>query len=205
MTRLTVGETSLTVGQIAKLVREPVEKPKAVVDRLRSWTKEGLIKPLGRKRPGRGRKRLYSNRALLDAAILSRLAKYYGLWAPRVLRLFDSALDLAFKELVKAQYVPEHQDVYLFVGTMIEGQRKKPSKPWEVKSAIAYVNSVTRSRPINADPPPKRDHPPFAFMDDGLFINLTRLFERLGVPLEKAAATEDFYKRFPEARRIGRG
>ena len=75
--------TSITVGDIARRIREPGEELSAVIDRLRNWTKEGLIKPVGDRSPGTGRKRLYPERAIIDAAILSRLARYYGIWAPK--------------------------------------------------------------------------------------------------------------------------
>jgi hypothetical protein len=205
----------LTVGEIAERIQEPGDNLRAVVDRLRSWTKEGLLEPLGDKNPGTGQKKLYPERALVDAAILNKLAKHYGVWASRISLLnhaldradraykeFKRALDRAYKELSKAKYVPDYKDVYLLIG-MMEGQHGKPSEPWQIISDIVYVDA-NRSRPVKAGPP-KRDLPIPALMGDGLFINLTSMFKRLGVPFADVEAEERFFKMFPDARRIVRG
>lgn len=189
-------DLGLTVGEIAERIRgETGDDLTTVIERLRNWTKEGLLKPIGKKKPGIGRKRRYSERAFVDAAILSRLARYYGSRAPVV--LFSGALDLAAKELPKAKHVPTWQDIFLLVGT-VAGQ--KLSEPWQVKAKIEYVDNG-QSRPTDVGLP-DRHLKLAALMADGLFINLSDLFKRLGVPLADAAAQEAFYRRYPDARRI---
>jgi hypothetical protein len=64
-----------TVRELAERVRRPDEDITAVVDRLRNWTKEGLLTHLGPKNPGTGRHRRYSQEGLIEAAVLSALAE----------------------------------------------------------------------------------------------------------------------------------
>jgi hypothetical protein len=61
-----------TVRDIAERVRRPNEDLTAVVDRLRNWTKEGILTHLGPKNPGRHRR--YGQEGLIEAAVLSALA-----------------------------------------------------------------------------------------------------------------------------------
>jgi len=75
-------EQKLTVGEIAECIREPSEDLTVVVDRLRNWTGEGLLKTLDHN-PGTGRKRLYPEKALVDAA----LERCFGHAASAMIRL----------------------------------------------------------------------------------------------------------------------
>jgi hypothetical protein len=189
--------TDLTVGEIAKRIQEPGEDLKVVINRLRSWTRENLLKPRNDKKPGTGQKLLYSERTLVDAAIMSKLARHYGIWAPRVPG-FDGALDLAWKQLPKAKPVAEQQgmDIFLIVGVMEGQERETLSKPWQVISETVWVESYIRSRSTKAGAPKKRALEISPLMGDGFFVNLTRMFERIGVPLADAAAEERFHKKF---------
>src|SRR5262249_39176915 len=108
----------------------------------------------------------------------------------------------AFKELPKAKYAAELDPpklIYLVVGIMA-GTSKKPQATF----GIQYVDDASRSRPVSAGEP-KRLLELSSFMSDGLFIDLSSLFDRLGVPLAEKAAEEEFYKMFPDVRRIQRG
>ena len=186
---------SLTVGEIAERIREPDETLEAVIERLRAWTKEGLLKPTGRKKTGRGRKRRYSEEAIVAAAILSRLSKHYGNKAPELRS--TGAVDVAIEELSKVKSIPTWQDAYLLVGTV------KREKAWQVIAEVRYVDT-DRSSPT-ADRLPDRRSELSVFLsafDDGFFINLSKLFERLGVPLTDDGA---FFKMYPDAERIKQG
>ena len=110
------------------------------------------------------------------------------------------ALDLAAEQLPEMKkLVGRGVDIYLLLG-ITEGQEKeKLSKPWQVLSKVVHVDSHTHSR--STKPGPRMLEIP-GVMSDGLFINLTRMFRRLGIPLEDAAAAEEFHRRFPDARRI---
>jgi hypothetical protein len=192
--------TQLTVGEIAKRIKEPDEPISGVINRLRSWTKEGVLKPLGDEAPGTGQKLRYPERAIVDAAILSRLARHYGIWATKV-PLFAGALDLAVKQLPKARAAAELDPakvIYLIVGTTGQGKNLR------VQSNIQYVDDAWRSRRPK-DGLPKRSIKLSPFMSDGLFIDLTSLFERLGVPLAEAEALKKLAKEYPGIERIQRG
>jgi hypothetical protein len=64
---------SLTVRDIAKRIRRDDEDLEVVVNRLRNWTKEGLLEFSGDKHPGTGKTRLYPKSAVIDALVLSAL------------------------------------------------------------------------------------------------------------------------------------
>jgi hypothetical protein len=63
----------LTVRDVAKRIRRDDEDLEVVVNRLRNWTKEGLLQFLGDKHPGTGKTRLYPEYAVIDALVLSAL------------------------------------------------------------------------------------------------------------------------------------
>src|SRR5262249_40811128 len=66
----------LSSGEIAdRIARSPEELP-AIRERLRHWTREGLLVPIGDRKPGSGKHRRYETPALLDAAILNILADH---------------------------------------------------------------------------------------------------------------------------------
>jgi hypothetical protein len=64
---------SLTVRDIAKRIRRDDEDLEVVVNRLRNWTKEGLLQFSGDKHPGTGKTRLYPKSAVIDALVLNAL------------------------------------------------------------------------------------------------------------------------------------
>src|ERR1022692_3080467 len=61
----------LTVRDIAKRIRRDDEDLEVVVNRLRTWTKEGLLQFSGDKHPGTGKARVYPEYAVSDALVLS--------------------------------------------------------------------------------------------------------------------------------------
>jgi DNA-binding transcriptional MerR regulator len=65
---------TLTVSDIAQRIVKPGMDKARLVERLRHWTREGLLSPIGERRPGTGRHRRYSESAVFDAAVLSALA-----------------------------------------------------------------------------------------------------------------------------------
>jgi hypothetical protein len=64
----------ITVRDIARRVRRDGEDIDVVLNRLRNWTKEGLLPPLGDKHPGAGKSRFYPQYAAVDAAVIGALA-----------------------------------------------------------------------------------------------------------------------------------
>lgn len=69
---------TVTAKDIAERIKRRGEPLQAAVDRLRNWTKEGLIKPTGEKNPGKGRSRRYSKRAVFEAVLLQVLIDCTG-------------------------------------------------------------------------------------------------------------------------------
>lgn len=63
----------ITVREIARRIRRDEEDLQVVINRLRNWTKEGLLEFLGDKHPGTGKSRLYPEYAVIDALVLSAL------------------------------------------------------------------------------------------------------------------------------------
>ncbi len=50
-------------------------------DRIRNWTREGLLEPVGEKNPGTGKVRRYPESALIDAALLQVITDCTGIAA----------------------------------------------------------------------------------------------------------------------------
>jgi hypothetical protein len=81
---------NFTVAELAARIRRKGEKFELVADRIRNWTKDGLLEPTGDKNPGTGRSRLYPEKALIEAMVLLELmdclgiqpikARYYAGW-----------------------------------------------------------------------------------------------------------------------------
>jgi|RhiMetdeSRZDD1v2_1073273.scaffolds.fasta_scaffold555870_2 MerR-like DNA binding protein len=77
---LTVGSPeleapTLTVGQIVEqLGAVAPDSGAAVSERIRHWTREGLLVPMGQHHAGTGRHRRYSSDTSYDAAVLNALA-----------------------------------------------------------------------------------------------------------------------------------
>jgi hypothetical protein len=69
---------TVTTKDIAEKIKRPGEDQQIAVDRLKNWTREGLLKTVGEKNPGKGRSRQYSQSALLDALLLQTLVDCIG-------------------------------------------------------------------------------------------------------------------------------
>ena len=187
--------TIITVGEIARRIKEPGEDESTVIDRLRSWTKEGLLTLASERNPGTGRKREYQERAIVEAAILSKLSRHFGIWAPR-LSLFNiegkpaGALQLAANQLslVKRRSA-EGKLIYLLAAILPEDASvAAPS------SRLVEIIYVDEQRSLEKAPPNfylrkawrlHRDVSLPDLLDVGLIINLTRLFQKLRVPIKE--------------------
>jgi hypothetical protein len=76
--------TTYSVSEIAEKIGRPGEDMRVVGDRIRNWTREGLLTPIGEKNPGTGRSRQYPETALLDALVLTTLTESVGLQVVKV-------------------------------------------------------------------------------------------------------------------------
>jgi DNA-binding transcriptional MerR regulator len=81
----------LTVSEIADRIVKGSAAKRALIRRLRHWTKEGLLKPTGKKHPGTGSHHTYEDWAIEDAALLNAMAD------------FGLPIDTMWKALVQAQ------------------------------------------------------------------------------------------------------
>lgn len=70
---------TVTVKSIALGIRRPHEELQDVINRVRNWAKEGLLKPVGDKSPGTGKSLQYPESAIGIARALSMLADVIGL------------------------------------------------------------------------------------------------------------------------------
>jgi DNA-binding transcriptional MerR regulator len=151
----------LTVAAIAELIRRPDVDKAAVIERLRHWSTEGLLKPLGDRNPGTGRPRFYDESAVFDAAILNVLADL-GFPIGKQ-RYYLVVLDLAqrAKELwEKKSFATLYLEVADFVDPGIEGGTHAVFLHEGKKRA--HIGSVIHPR-----------------AEASLIVNVTRLFARI--------------------------
>ena len=66
----TPGDSTLTVGEIAERLASIAPDTAGTVQRIRHWTREGMLLPVDRHHAGTGKHRRYAADAIYDAAIL---------------------------------------------------------------------------------------------------------------------------------------
>jgi hypothetical protein len=99
---------TVTVTEIAERIRKGDESAAVVADRLRNWTKEGLLLPEGERNPGTGRRRHYPETAIIDALVLSVLTEQVGMPAVRTRhfkKLWEVARERYLLNLPRKQYL----------------------------------------------------------------------------------------------------
>jgi len=82
---------TFTVNDLAEAVRRPKEDLRIAGDRVRNWTRQGLLSVAGEKHPGTGRARLYKREALLEAVLLQILADNVGISIGNLGEVLESA------------------------------------------------------------------------------------------------------------------
>jgi hypothetical protein len=92
---------TFTVTEIAERIARKGEKLELVADRIRNWTKDGLLEPAGDKNPGTGRSRQYPEKALIEAMVLLELmdclgiqpikARWFAGWSKAVKRVLHKS------------------------------------------------------------------------------------------------------------------
>jgi hypothetical protein len=134
---------TLTIRKLAQAVMLPGQDEAAVAERLRNWTKEGLIKTAGPKHTGSGHARSYPPEAVFRAAILNNLTCYFGVRAT----VLAPALDRAWKQAAKHDYFAGRgMDLWLLIGAP-----KDAGERTELTSAIVAKKRtvVTMAIPAN--------------------------------------------------------
>jgi len=160
--------TTVTVGELAQCLRQPGEDLTAAADRLRNWTKEGLIRAIGEKHPGTGRKRRYSAAAALDAVLLQVLADVIGM--PAVKAAFAIAPKEFKHELEKAR------------GFFSED----PSGLWRLVIGRGSSSEKWSAGAVKLDDIPKHVRRFGADTHHHVIVNVKPLFERLSKQLREA-------------------
>jgi hypothetical protein len=82
---------TISVKDIAMKILRPGETMESAINRVKNWTREGLIRPVGDRHPGTGRARQYHRRVLFEAALLQVLVDCTGIGAISAGPLLDAA------------------------------------------------------------------------------------------------------------------
>jgi hypothetical protein len=92
---------TVTVSEIAGRIWRPGDNmtEAQLVERIRAWTKEGLLVPVGEKNPGTGRHRRYPYSAVPEAMLLKVLSDAIGRMQGIKSRAFGELLQAAKDEL----------------------------------------------------------------------------------------------------------
>jgi hypothetical protein len=92
---------TITVSEIAGRIWRPGDNmtEAQLVERIRAWTKEGLLMPAGEKNPGTGRHRRYPYSAVPEAMLLKVLSEAIGRMQGIKARAFGEFLQAAKEEL----------------------------------------------------------------------------------------------------------
>jgi hypothetical protein len=157
----------ITVRDIAKRIRRDDEDLEAVINRLRNWTKEGLLQFLGDKHPGTGKSRLYPEYAVIDALVLSALTAT-GIPAVRAGNATPYTTVLHFGRLAHQEFAKREaagETIFLVVfgaeGSVYDGANPN-------RAALTYAPDGQLNFRIHA-----------AQGDVSILLNMTNLFRRL--------------------------
>jgi hypothetical protein len=156
------------VREIASRIRRDDEDLDAVINRLRNWTKEGLLAFLGNKHPGTGKSRSYPEYAVIDALVLTALTAT-GIPAVRAGNAtpYTTVLShgrLAYQEFAKREAAGETIFLVVFGAETAVYDGANPNR-----AALTYVPSDGKMgfRVLAAQG------------DVSILVNLTNLFRRL--------------------------
>jgi hypothetical protein len=160
----------LTGKEIAERIAASDADIASSVERVRHWTREGLLELVGDRNPGTGRKRLYDEQALTTARILNALASFgvgIGLTGKDY---FHTAFALA-KDAAKTIEQRKQEGFVCFLS--INKGKELGANPVVFSNErpdleIKIVGSEEVFR--------LRDHPPMhPLADSAIIINLTKL------------------------------
>jgi len=156
----------LTVSEIAQRLIDAPEHQAVLVERIRHWTREGLIKPIGEKNPGTGRHRKYEHTVLVDVAVLNALAGL-GIQVGMQLRLVQLVRGLIEEGIIERWLNENGGVVYLEI-----------SNPGVDSGAIRNLHARVERRKgellhfLKFEP---------SFGDATILINLSRIVQKIGI------------------------
>jgi hypothetical protein len=166
----------MNVREIADFVRRPHETTKTVIDRIRSWADYGILRPVGEKHPGTGKKRRYGPETIVDATLLTAITDL-GLAAVRVGHFSgddSSIIDLCRTAALTVLGGNEQRDTdWMLIIS--------PPSPETGRSSARFDYEVGR-------PSTERDHwidvPMPSILEGAIVLNLTKIFKPLRSILE---------------------
>jgi DNA-binding transcriptional MerR regulator len=174
------GKPTVTVGEIAQRVQTIGPNPASTIERIRHWTREGLLIPADQHHAGSGKHRRYATESVYDAAILTVIANA-GL--PLVSQTYlHKALPLARGALRKWIRVRrKNQDIMLFLEISQTASETGSRSVRIHEGAVKHDSSAELSIIINLSQiftRVVRDHPeaaePKSFQQTGRFRSHNR-------------------------------
>lgn len=105
---------ALTAKDLAETIAGSDADLSSSMERIRHWTREGLLAPIGERNPGTGRRRLYDEESLNTALILNELAKW-GVGIGQTNQSFFHAAFLLAKDAAKTIRQKELDGIVVFL------------------------------------------------------------------------------------------
>lgn len=88
----------MTGAELAERIRSPDESHRAAADRVRHWTTLGILSPIGKRHPGTGKTREYSDSEAARAIVINALVAV-GLPASRAVDIVTPLLQSGNRKL----------------------------------------------------------------------------------------------------------
>ena len=123
-----------TVSDIAQKIRRPDEELSQAIARVRSWTREGLLRPSGKTNTGTGKPREYSKEAVVDAFLIDTFVQCFGSAAVSVPK---------FLKNIRPYFIDEKQrDNFLLIGRT----SGNPDFHFEACTPAALTNAIKSTK-----------------------------------------------------------
>jgi hypothetical protein len=154
-----LGAPTLTVGQIVEQLGPVAPDAAAMSERIRHWTREGLLLPIDQHHAGTGRHRRYSPDASYEAAILNALA--------------NAGLQLVSRPYIQAALTQARAALKRWCQARSVGQ-KLPSFSLVISHGVGGIGAeptaTVHEGIVKQDPT----------AEIMIVVNLSRLFQRMG-------------------------
>jgi multisubunit Na+/H+ antiporter MnhE subunit len=130
-----------TASDVAARIKRPSEPIENAIERVKHWTRIGLLHPVGSQNPGSGRHRSYSTAAVLEAIFLNMLTEAVGMTAVR---------SRAFRETYDPIILILPTDKTKFIRITFSADKQSATcgtvtlNPNDPKDAVQFVNRLKR-------------------------------------------------------------